>query len=402
MPRGFFPKSKRLTMKAPASLVPKCGACKLFENCQSPKMDPSGKGRKKILIVGEFPGSDEDKQSKHFVGETGRYLETVLGKLGVSLRNDCILTNSLICSTPYGQAPTSKQLEYCRPNLIKTIERHQPEVIILLGASPVQSLLSSVYKDDAIGGIAKWAGWAIPSQKLNTWICPTFHPSYVLRSEKNPVPGMLFEQHLKKAASFDRRPWDEVPDYEQRVERIVSPSKAAKAILAFIDEGRPIAFDYEGTCLKPEYEGWAIVSCSISNGKRTIAYPWLGEAIKATQKVLRSSLPKIASNLKFEERWTLAEFGHGVTNWVWDTMVNAHLIDNRPEITSIKFQAFVLVGVNSYDEHIKPFLKARKGRKINQILSEIDLDQLLLYNGMDSLLELIVAKIQAKVIGVKF
>lgn len=395
----FFPAS-RLLNKAPVSLVPKCGACGLFKTCKSPKMLPSGKGRRRFLILGEAPGADEDDEGAAFVGRAGRHLENALRKVGVDLRRDCTITNSLICRPPNNATPTSEQIDYCRPNLIKTLDEFKPDVIIPLGASAVQSLLTTIFKDKDIGGITRWAGFNIPCQRVNAWVCPTFHPSHLLRSEEDPVLELMFHEHLKRAAEHDSKPWDRVPDYKRDVEKIFKPREAAKLIREFIKRGGWLAFDYETTRLKPEWPDAQIVSCSVCwRGKRTIAYPWLGEAIDATWELVRSRNPKIASNIKFEDRWTRWFFGKGVRNWRWCTMTNAHLIDNRERITSIKFQAFVLLGAESYDDHIKPFLRAKKGEKLNRILSEIDMGQLLLYNGLDSLLEYKVAMLQMEIMG---
>jgi hypothetical protein len=76
-------------------------------------------------------------------------------------------------------------------------------------------------------------------------------------------------------------------------------------------------------------------------------------------------------------------------------MLAAHVLDNREGVTGLKFQAFVHEGV-VYDEHLKGFLKAKKGKTANQILEEVGLDSLLLYNGMDALLEYEVARKQMK------
>lgn len=398
MPVGFFPASTLSTKKAPPSLVAKCGACGLFKGCQSPKMRPSGDGQRRILIVGEAPGEEEDKRGIQFVGPAGQLLEEALTSAGIKMRRDCHITNALICRPPGNNISNSEMIDWCRPNLVKTLDEVQPEIIIPLGGTAVQSVLGHLYKEDDIGGIGRWAGWQIPCQKLNVWICPTFHPSFILRSEKNPVPGKMFRHHLREAAGLSGRPWDTVPDYKSKVERILDTQEAAKAVLSFL-ECKMVAFDYETTTLKPEYEGASIVCCSVSNGKRTIAFPWLGPVIDAMQQLLRSPVAKIASNLKFEERWTRWFYGHGVTNWKWDTMVAAHCLDNRPNITSIKFQSFIWLGAEAYDEHVKKFLRA-KGAKVNTIKEDVDLDQLLIYNGLDSLVEYKVARLQMKTIGI--
>lgn len=400
MPRGFFDMSTLLQSKQPQSRIPKCGACGLYKVCKSPKMEPSGKGRKRILIVGEAPGKDEDEQGKQFVGKTGKRLENELRKIGIDMRVDCRITNALICRPPGNKIEDDNRIDYCRPNLIQTVEEFKPTVVILLGAKPVESMMPYLWRENDIGGISKWAGWRIPSQKINAWVCPTYHPSHVER-EENPVVDRLFARHLAEACAKEGRPFDVVPNYESDVEVIMKPREAAVAIREMIKDGRDCAFDYETNALKPDGDDFVVVSCSISNDDRTIAFPWHKQAIEAMYEFVKSPLGKVASNLKFEERVTKKVFRRGVRNWKLCTMNAAHILDGRPDITSIKFQSFVLLGQDSYDDHIKPLLKSKKGQRLNQIIEEVDLRKLLLYNGLDSLLEIKVGKIQGELLNVR-
>lgn len=396
---GFFAGSKLDQSKAPVSLIPKCGACGLSKLCQSPKMEPTGKGKRKVLIVGEAPGAEEDKQGVQFVGESGKVLRRVLRKIGVDPKHDCWMTNAIICRPPNNRTP-GKEIDYCLPNLIKTIKELDPEIIIPLGGVAVKSLIGHLWKED-VGSITRWAGFQIPSKKPNAWICPTFHPSFVLRAEKKEmfIPTMFFEEHLEKAFALTGRPWKEIVDYKKQVKRIYDPTEAAKELRLMSCFNTPMAFDYETNMKKPDRKTSLIVSASVSDGSTTIAFPMAGEAIPAMKQFLESPVPKIASNLKFETRWSLKFFGVPPRNWLWDTMLGSHWMDNRSGITSIKFQAFVNLGEDSYDDHIKPYLKSAKGKHINRILQEIDLDDLLLYNGIDSLLEYKVAYRQMKATG---
>lgn len=400
MPRGFFDLSTVAQSKQPVSRIPKCGACGLYKTCLSPKMAPSGKGRKRILIIGEAPGKNEDSSGRQFAGRIGQLLESELRKNGIDLRRDCIVVDSVICAPPDNRDPTESEVEYCKPNLLKTVEEHKPDIIIPLGRFGIQSLMSLVWKDD-VGSGNRWVGWQIPCQKINAWICPTYHPRFIDRKLRDgDVEGMHWVRHLSAAADLQGRPWDVVPDWENEVECILKPATAAKAIREMVRRGGNVAFDYETNMLKPDADNACIASCSVCwNGKWTIAYPWHGEAIEATGELLASDLGKIASNLKFEERWSMKVFRRRVRNWIWDTMVAAHVLDGRPDITSIKFQSFVLLGAESYDDHIKPLLKAKKNSKINQILDEVDMHKLLRYNGLDSLLEYKVCEIQRRQIG---
>lgn len=397
MPKGFFHASTLLASKAPQSRIPKCGACGLYKTCKSPKMEPTGKGKREILVVGEAPGVEEDEKGKQFVGKDGQTLRDKFEDVGIDLRRDCWVTNALICRPPNNVISDRRMIDYCRPNLIKTVEELKPKVIILLGGAAVHSLIGWLWKEDP-GPIGSWVGWNIPNQRLNAWICPNWHPSYLNRMQDD-VMELWFDRYLATAIEKTERPWVTVPDYRSQIKRVLDPEKAAKEIRTFTVSGKPVAFDYETNMKKPDSAQARIVSCSISNGSRTIAYPWLGAAIEETRILLHSKIPKIGSNIKFEDRWTRRMFGAPVKNWQWDTMNAAHVIDNRPKITGLKFQSFVLLGTDSYDDHIKPLLKTNNDKQVNQVLKEIDLNQLLTYNGLDSLLEYHVAQVQMKMIG---
>ena len=394
MTQGFFSTSK-IQSKQKTGYIPHCGSCGLYKHCKSPKMSPTGKGRKNILFVAEAPGKEEDRNNIQLMGRAGKFLHRVLKSLNIDLETDCVKTNAVVCRRRENKKPEDFMIAACRPNLMKTIKDCDPNVIFLLGEVACKSLLSEIWKDD-LKRISRWGGYCIPCRELNAWIVPTFHPSHILKMNDTML-NRIFKKHLKLGiAKAKNKPWEEVPDYKKQIEVIIRPSQAAKIIREMITKGGTVAFDYETNCLKPEGEGTEIVSCSICwRGRRTISYPWQGEAIEATDEMTRSNMLKIASNLKMEDRWTRVKLGHKVGNWFWDTMIAAHVLDNTPGVTGLKFQAFVHLGQESYNAHIKPFLKAKKGSRFNRI-HELDLNDRLLYGGLDSYLAYWVAMKQIR------
>jgi uracil-DNA glycosylase family 4 len=363
-------------------------------------MPYTGEGRRKILIIGEAPGETEDAENTQLVGRAGQHLRGYLTARGVDLDWDCWKTNALICRPPDNREPTDEEIGHCLPNLTRCIRETQPEVIIPMGGAAVTALLGHIWREE-VGPVGRWVGWRIPAQAYNAWVCPTWHPSYLLRA-KDPLADLWFGRHLDAALACPGRPWPGgPPDYRKQIQIIPDPAMAAEIIHGMCERGGRFAFDYETNMLKPDGPDARIVSCSICwEGRRTIAYPWHGPAIAATQKFLRTPHKKIASNLKFEERWTRRVFGHGVRGWWWDTMLAAHTYDPRKGITSIKFQSLIYFGVPVWNAHIEPFLKTKGTREANQVLREIDLNDLLLYNGLDSLLEYMVAMRQMEEGGI--
>lgn len=297
-----------------------------------------------------------------------------------------------------------KQLiEHCRPYLLRAVKELGPEVIILLGGVPVYSLIGWLWKEDSKGTM-RWAGWQIPSARLNAWVCPTFHPSFILRGQKGrgaDVAEALFNAHLEAACSLRGRPYDPAPpDLAKCVRCVHDPERAADHVHRYIDAGRPVAFDYETDRLKPDHPDARIVCCGVSDGATSVSFPWHGAARKAVKELLLSDVPKVGWNCKFEEKWTRRDLGVRVNNWALDGMLAAHVVDNRQGTKSLKFQAFARLGQDSYDDHIKPYLSAETGNDRNRV-AELSLDKLLHYCGLDALLEAKLGQLLAPQVGVE-
>lgn len=389
---GFFSASA-VQQERRGGLIARCGACGLHKTCLSPRMEVWGRGAKEVMVIGEAPGQTEDEEGRPFVGKAGQYLRDALNEIDISLEQDAWVTNALICRPPKNATPDAKQIAYCRPHVLAALEQYDPRVVIVLGKSALVSVLDCYWKGD-VGPMEKWAGWRIPLPKH--WVCPTYHPAYLLRM-KNALLDKLFLEHLQAAFELDVDPPPQ-PDFEKLI-RLVYDEREVYGRLGEMDLGGGwLAVDYETNSLKPEWPKARIVSCAVSNGKQTLAYPWTPRTAQLTGKLLASARTyKIASNLKFEERWTLKTFGHGVTNWGWDTMLAAHCLDNRTGITGLKFQSFIHLGVQSYNENVEPYLFSFDG-PYNRV-TDIELPTLLFYNGMDAILEYKLAMRQRKEMG---
>lgn len=399
MRKGFFSESEYTsTREMYDKTLPYCGLCGLHKKCKNPKLKPAGKGKKKILIVTEAPGEEEDRLKIHLAGQAGRLLKRTLRKYNIELYRDCWVTNAVICKRNEDHQPSDEIIAACRPNLLATIKKYKPKGILLLGSVAMESLIPVIFKAP-VDITKRWADFYIPCRDPNTWVCATYHPSFILQ-DKSPVYKVEFRKHVKEFIKrCKNRPWKTVPDYEKQVEIIFNPAQAAVEINHIRNSGGAISFDYEANCLKPSYQGARLFSCSICwKGKKTIAYPWEREAVDATSLLLRSPMGKIAANIKFESVWTKTLLGHWVKNWIHDTMLGAHVLNNSPRVSSLTFQAFVYLGMPRYDQFVKKYMKSGGIHKLNRI-KDLDLKDLLLYNGLDALLEYKLAMIQMKLLG---
>lgn len=414
--RGFFNETKLLSRK-PLTLIPSCGPCGLRNNgCQSPLMPVSGQGERRVLLIGEAPAANEDAQGLQFVGKAGVLLEEALDGIGVDMRRDCWLTNSVICLPKADNGkwrnPTDKEVDHCRPTVITAIREKDPDVVITLGAKAIRSVIGWLWNDPehGHGGMGRWAGWRIPCRKPNVWICPISHPSYIDRmmQEKGGKGELVKAQwikELRRAFALKSKPWAEEPTpYEQRVRTFIDPDAAVPFIEAFTNCPQAVAWDYETDGAKPDSDQLEILTCGMSDGETSFAFPWHGNAIKATRAFLRSRTPKLAHNIDYEMRWSIAKLGVAPRNVRWDSMQAAHVLDcRRGGICSLEFQEFVWLGVTDHKRWIKPYMGAVDKTNPNNSrnsLRKVDLNKLLQYNAIDALVEWEVAQMQAAKFGV--
>ncbi len=131
-----------------------------------------------LMLIGEAPGAEEDRQGKPFVGPSGRLLDRMLGWIGLDRRHVWI-TNAIFWRPPGNRTPTATELAICQPFVERQIELLAPRVILFLGGSAARGLLGLREGVSRLRGRQfhyRGAGHAeaIPA-------CVTFHPAYLLR-----------------------------------------------------------------------------------------------------------------------------------------------------------------------------------------------------------------------------
>ena len=154
-----------------------------------------------LLFVGEAPGADEDQQGEPFVGAAGQLLTRIIQTMGLS-RDTVYIANILKCrpDTP-GQAygnrkPTLEEMKTCIPYLHSQIDVIQPKVVVALGATAVEGLLGKTEGITRLRG--RWQTYrGIP-------LMPTFHPSYLLRSQALSEKRKVWEDMLQVLEKLGR------------------------------------------------------------------------------------------------------------------------------------------------------------------------------------------------------
>jgi hypothetical protein len=109
--------------------------------------------------------------------------------------------------------------------------------------------------------------------------------------------------------------------------------------------------------------------------------------------------------MKYEHAWSLIKLKTQVENWDWDTMLMAHILDNRPGITGLKFQTYINFGVIDYSNEIAPYLSGldeKNGNSLNRIeeliKTESGKEKLMKYCALDSIFEYRLAALQKNII----
>lgn len=149
-----------------------------------------------IMLIGEAPGADEDKTGIPFVGRAGKLLNEFLVKAGLDRKKDLYIANTVKCRPPENRKPTKEEKIACEDNLKKQIDMVKPKVIILCGATAMESFI----KDKKLT-ISKARGQVFDLNGIK--LVPIFHPSYLLRQHSiqkgSPRDLMLEDLKMVKA-----------------------------------------------------------------------------------------------------------------------------------------------------------------------------------------------------------
>lgn len=136
-----------------------------------------GNPQAEIMVIGEAPGADEDRQGKPFVGVSGQLLDRMLSFIGLT-REAFYITNTVYWRPPGNRKPNDGEFAVCRPFVDRHIELIDPKLLLLVGDKSVRGLAG------ATTGITRSRGqWY--DVKVGDKTIPalaTFHPAYLLRT----------------------------------------------------------------------------------------------------------------------------------------------------------------------------------------------------------------------------
>jgi hypothetical protein len=384
---GFFSGSKIEKKSLP--ILPACGPCGLRKSCKHPVQTWPGKPTETIFVVGSTLVDDKNGIRKSDYSR----LASLLRQVGHNL-DDYAIVPAQACP---GESEAAWR--HCQPLMWQEIKRLNPVTVIPFGAKAVSAFVGRCWEVPAESQ-NRFYGQHIPSTTINSWVCPV-GPVGSFKGNGNATSAWMY-RHMKAALSYKSRPFEVIPDYVKLV-RVLYDTDEINETLEAVLEADIASFDYETTGLKPERFGHQIVTASIAwmkDGKiDCIVFPFKPEVTEAFKRFLVSDVRKTAANCKFESRWSRQILGVEVRRWYWDSVIGAHIEDPQRGVVGLKFQAFVKLGVPYWAKDLDGKLESDGGGNEQNQIFQIPMGTLLLYNGLDSLYELLVGSIQMKEAG---
>ena len=131
----------------------------------------------KVMIIGEAPGAEEDRQGLPFVGVSGQLLDLMLQSIGLN-REQVYISNILPWRPPANRKPSEDEIALFSPFIRKHIALVNPQTLLLLGGSAVSALMH------LNEGITRCRGrWMIYEENgLSIPTIASFHPAFLLRT----------------------------------------------------------------------------------------------------------------------------------------------------------------------------------------------------------------------------
>jgi len=169
-----------------------CTDCKLRTGCTQTVFGV-GDEKAQWMLVGEAPGSEEDRLGEPFVGQAGKLLDNMLAAISLERGRNVYIANVLKCRPPGNRNPEPEEVAKCSPHLLRQIALVQPRLILAMGRFAAQTLLGTDATIASLRGrLHQFAG--VP-------LIVTYHPAYLLRNLPDKSKAWADLLFAKKAIS---------------------------------------------------------------------------------------------------------------------------------------------------------------------------------------------------------
>jgi DNA polymerase len=173
------PAAREAALAALADEVRACTRCALHAG-RNLAVPGEGDPRASLVLVGEAPGADEDRQGRPFVGKSGQLLTRMLAAIDFA-REDVFICNILKCRPPGNRDPQADEVVACRGYLERQLRLIRPRLVLCLGRVAAQTLLGTSEPLGRLRREVRMSG-GIP-------VMATYHPAALLRNPANKRPA---------------------------------------------------------------------------------------------------------------------------------------------------------------------------------------------------------------------
>jgi DNA polymerase len=176
-------------------LIKECTECKKCELGKTRTNIVIGRGNinAPLMLIGEGPGEQEDKEGLPFVGAAGKLLDLLLDGLLIS-KDRYYIANVVKCRPPKNRVPFDEEAESCLGYLRNQVFLVKPKIIVCLGSTAVRHIVDKESKITQIRG--EWI------ERKNCCIMPTFHPAALLRDDSKKLLAWHDFQKVKERLDF--------------------------------------------------------------------------------------------------------------------------------------------------------------------------------------------------------
>lgn len=169
--------------------VAACQRCELHL-CRKQTVFGRGSQRARLMLIGEAPGAEEDRQGLPFVGRAGQLLDRIIAGVGLNME-DIYIANILKCRPPNNRDPSAAEVAQCQDYLQQQVDLLQPQLILALGRIAAHNLLHVSTALSRLRGQA----YVFGQTKIPLWV--SYHPAYLLRNPADKAKA--YEDWLKVA-----------------------------------------------------------------------------------------------------------------------------------------------------------------------------------------------------------
>jgi len=174
-----------------------------FEGAASQAVVYRGDPAAPLMVIGEGPGADEDRQGQPFVGRAGQLLDKMLAAAGLTDR--VLITNTVFWRPPGNRTPTPAEQAVCAPFVERAIALVKPRMLLLVGGASAKAMLK---KDEGILSMrGRWHEWRSAGGAMELPALPTLHPAFLLRQP-----------------AAKKRAWSDLMTLTERLDRVERPA----------------------------------------------------------------------------------------------------------------------------------------------------------------------------------